>query len=115
MSLCRRMSCIDARPMKFANLMAKLADERRASSMVGVADWGGRKKGNCQGLEPRLGFFSAWAVGRVWKPSSLAGGAGVAMSCLMASKTSNIRRVTRGKAQRRKDAKEDGNDELGLW
>ena len=32
LSLCRRMNCIDARPMKFANLMAKLADERRAYS-----------------------------------------------------------------------------------
>ena len=31
LSLCRRMNCIDARPMKFANLMAKFADERRAT------------------------------------------------------------------------------------
>ena len=68
----------------------------------GVADLGWRKKGNCQGLEPRFGFFAAWAEGRVWKPGSFTCGDGVAMCCLMASKTSNIERVTRAKAQRRK-------------
>ena len=31
LSLCRRMNCIDARPMKCANPMARLAEERRPS------------------------------------------------------------------------------------